>query len=150
MAKNANIEQRIFPELEGEQLRRALESSAAKTEIAVVERPLTVQQIQKFNERQAVISEREMVIEDEIKNFCDPLKAEIKDMKGERRSIAKTTKKGLIDSEEQVYWIADQDNKRMLQYGSDGELISSRRMAKEERQVNIPDMGEAVRMQKAG
>lgn len=35
MAKNANIEQRIFPELGGEQLRRALESSAAKTEISV-------------------------------------------------------------------------------------------------------------------
>jgi hypothetical protein len=71
--KNQNIEQRIFPELEGEKLIMALESSAAKTEVTVVERPLTVQQIQKHNERQAVMCEREMEIEDHIKEYCDPL-----------------------------------------------------------------------------
>lgn len=131
------MDTRIFKELEGESLRQALADQAFATEKTQVERVLTSKQKTEYAARQGVLAERKTEIEDAVKAFVDPLKEEMKDIDEERKIIARTTKKGYTVTTEQVYWLQDFDAKQMVAYDGAGELVKSRRMKHDERQMAI-------------
>ena len=131
------MEKNLFPELKGEELTSALEANAFSTVEETIERSLSPQQREQYKDRLSVIQQRDMDVEEHLKEFCDPLKAERKDIKTETRSIVKTLKKGYVESDERVFWMQDEENKMMHCYDANGEFIKSRKMRPEERQHRI-------------
>lgn len=139
------MKQKIFPDLEGQVLIEALEAQSNFTEITAIERTLSPEQIKEFALRGQKLQERKVEIEDHLAEYVKPLKEEIKDINAETKASARVTKKGYIESEEKVFWIPDFENRTMLAYDTNGELVKTRAMKREERQLTIvTDLNQAT------
>lgn len=131
------MQEKIFKELDGDALMQALQDTAYSTENAQVERTLTPEQKKQFAERQSALAERKTEIEDNIREYLTPLKEEVKSIDDERKEIGRTTKKGYITSNEKLFWMQDFETKTMIAYDGSGELVKTRRMKQEERQMMV-------------
>jgi hypothetical protein len=126
--------EKLFQNMSASERTAALSQTAFTTTTEMVERELSPTQVDAYKSRQAELAERETEIEDWMNEHVKPLREEIKDIKTERKSISRTTKRGYIESEEVLYWIQDHDAKQMVAYDSEGNEIKRRRMKPEERQ----------------
>lgn len=96
---------KIFQNMSASERTAALSQTAFTTTTEMVERELSSTQVDAYKSRQAELAERETEIEDWMNEHVKPLREEVKDIKTERKSISRTTKRGYIESEEVLYWI---------------------------------------------
>lgn len=128
---------KLFPELTGAALIDALDVHSVGQTTEEVEYTLTEEERARIAHRQSELSERETEIEDHLAEYTKPLKEEIKSIKAERKVHSRITKKGYQTSEQRIFWVQDFDNKKMLGYDSNGELVKTRAMRKQDAQMGI-------------
>lgn len=131
------IRKPLFPELTGEALRQALIDNAYKMEQeATIERSLTDAQRETYKNRMITIQTRDVEIEQHVEEYIAPLRAERKDIRKETKDIAKTMKKGFVESREPVYHFQNHEAREIETYDANGAFIRSRKMRPEERQTS--------------
>lgn len=136
------MKKQLFENLNGEERINALAANAASMQIESIERELSEMQVEAYKNRLNDILFRDVEIEEHLKAVVKPLKEERKDIRTETTSIVKTLRKGFIESEEQVYWMRDDDNRMMVAYDENGKYVRSRKMRPEERQTSVIDMAQ--------
>ena len=80
----------------------------------------------------------------EIKSFNDIKKAEMQPYSLIINNLQKAIKERAIEVQETVYLFPDYDTNEMGYYNSDGDLVMSRRLKPEERQMNIHSLNRKI------
>lgn len=82
-------------------------------------------------------------LEEKKKAYVDSIKAELKPLSIERRSLMATLKTKHEEVEGKIYHVDDQDEGVMNSFNENGEFINSRRLRPEERQTTIFSINKA-------
>ena len=131
------MESKLFQNETPEERIILLRDNAEKTEEMTFHRPLSVEEVEKdksdFSQNAIEIS----AIEDELAGIKEEFKARIKPKKELYQKLLSSIKTRSKEVTEDVFIIADYDEKMMGIYNSNGELITSRRMVAEEMQMSI-------------
>jgi len=131
------MEKQIFSDVSPVDRREMLEANSEKVEQMTYSKPLTPEELEKarmdFSQQAIEIANRQ----DQLKAVTDAIKAEIKPMLENSRSLLAEirTKHRLVT--EEVFFLADHDSGMMCIYNATGELVSSRRLTPEENQLSI-------------
>lgn len=131
------MEKYLFTDYPPEERAEMLEANCEKAEEMTYAKPLTQEEMEaermNYSQRAIEIS----VLQDKLKEVSGVIKAELKPMIEENRTLLNTIKTRQRSVKERVYHLADHDAGLMCTYNSMGELISSRRLTPEENQLSI-------------
>ena len=136
------MEDRIFPDLEGEGLIEMLKNNCQKVDFAPVRTYFTPEELIDMKES---ISETSIIkndLEEELAKISKDLRTQIKFHQGELKQVLKDVKKGYVEQDEEVYVMHDHSINKALVYNKRGELISSRKLHINERQHSIFELNQ--------
>jgi hypothetical protein len=123
--------------LHGDELKEWLENNATTTREDEYTRLLTEEEITQKNSEYVKNGMLHDVISDEYsatrKNYISKLKV----VKAEIKDLSKQIRKKAVDEYGEIYVFRDDDKGRIIEYTSQGQLITDRRMTPEDRQKII-------------
>ncbi|AMD85099.1 hypothetical protein SAMN05444369_101311 [Capnocytophaga haemolytica] len=116
---------------------RLLRDNAVKMEELSYPKTLSSEQLSEMKDELAKQDISLQKLEDEKKEVTADYAQRIKVAKAERNVVLHSIRTGVQEVTETVYLIDDQDERKMYVYNEDGDLISSRPLKQEERQMTI-------------
>lgn len=124
---------------------QTLRDNAERTEVLTYAKELDQAEMANMKDELTDTSIKLARLEEKRQEFMTIHKAEVKPLKEIHNFLLNTIRNGAEEVEEEVYLLADQENGQMMYYNSDGMLIKSRPLMKEERQFRIlPGNNEAI------
>lgn len=131
------MESKLFQELPENEREAMLEGNAHYTETMPVQKFFTPEDMTDMR-REAADNQIKIIRANEVlRKAQEAHKTETKQPISDNTYLHTCLRHGFVEVEQQVYWIADWDNRMMICYDRFGVFIKSRRMLPDERQTKI-------------
>lgn len=130
-------QEKLFPDLNPEDRLQALKDNCYTHETDSVRRDFSPAEILQMKTQYVENGISVDSKESDMKEYCDPIKKEVKEIKATNKELAKKIISGFERSTEQVFLFDDQDAGMMYIYDGEGVKVSERKLKPSERQTKI-------------
>jgi len=137
------MESKIFPGLPPDELKRVLTDNADQVENTTYMKSLTETQLAERREKLVENSIQLGIMEDELDSVKAEYKIKMKPLKLDNANLLTQLKHKQAEVKGFLYHIASHEEGMMGTYDENGELISSRRLRPDEKQLHINHLSKA-------